>query len=37
MGGEEILNLLIERDAVEEDFTRFYVAKVVSHRQGYLA
>jgi protein-serine/threonine kinase len=27
MGGGDLLNLLIERDAFEEDFTRFYVAE----------
>lgn len=29
MGGGDLLNLLIERDVFEEDFTRFYVAEVV--------
>lgn len=28
MGGGDLLNLLIERDVFEEDFTRFYVAEV---------
>lgn len=28
MGGGDLLNLLIERDIFEEDFTRFYVAEV---------
>ena len=27
MGGGDLLNLLIERDIFEEDFTRFYVAE----------
>lgn len=32
MGGGDLLNLLIERDVFEEDFTRFYVAEVrISH------
>lgn len=30
MGGGDLLNLLIERDVFEEDFTRFYIAEVVS-------
>ena len=30
MGGGDLLNLLIERDVFEEDFTRFYVAEVRS-------
>jgi hypothetical protein len=30
MGGGDLLNLLIERDVFEEDFTRFYVAEVSS-------
>jgi serine/threonine protein kinase len=30
MGGGDLLNLLIERDVFEEDFTRFYVAEVGS-------
>lgn len=30
MGGGDLLNLLIERDVFEEDFTRFYVAEVCS-------
>ena len=29
MGGGDLLNLLIERDTFEEDFTRFYVAEVL--------
>lgn len=37
MGGGDLLNLLIERDVFEEDFTRFYIAEVVKHRQGYIA
>ena len=28
MGGGDLLNLLIERDVFEEDFTRFYAAEV---------
>lgn len=28
MGGGDLLNLLIERDVFEENFTRFYVAEV---------
>jgi protein-serine/threonine kinase len=28
MGGGDLLNLLIERDTFDEDFTRFYVAEV---------
>lgn len=28
MGGGDLLNLLIERDVFEEDFSRFYVAEV---------
>lgn len=31
MGGGDLLNLLIERDVFEEDFTRFYVAEVRLH------
>jgi hypothetical protein len=31
MGGGDLLNLLIERDVFEEDFTRFYVAEVGGH------
>jgi hypothetical protein len=27
-GGGDLLNLLVERDTFEEDFTRFYVAEV---------
>jgi len=29
MGGGDLLNLLIERDVFEEDFTRFYVSEVI--------
>jgi len=29
MGGGDLLNLLIEKDVFEEDFTRFYVAEVI--------
>lgn len=32
MGGGDLLNLLIERDVFEEDFTRFYVAEVSLYR-----
>jgi len=32
MGGGDLLNLLIERDVFEEDFTRFYVAEVSGSR-----
>ena len=28
MGGGDLLNLLIEKDVFEEDFTRFYMAEV---------
>lgn len=28
MGGGDLLNLLIEKDVFEEDFTRFYIAEV---------
>jgi len=28
MGGGDLLNLLIEKDVFEEDFSRFYVAEV---------
>jgi hypothetical protein len=28
MGGGDLLNLLIERDVFDEDFTRFYIAEV---------
>jgi len=31
MGGGDLLNLLIERDVFEEDFTRFYVAEVTQN------
>ncbi|KAH6914294.1 AGC/NDR protein kinase [Coprinopsis sp. MPI-PUGE-AT-0042] len=41
MGGGDLLNLLIERDVFEEDFTRFYVAEMVlaieqCHRHGFI-
>lgn len=41
MGGGDLLNLLIERDIFEEDFTRFYVAEMVlaieqCHRLGFI-
>ena len=32
MGGGDLLNLLIERDVFEEDFTRFYAAEVGVYR-----
>ena len=32
MGGGDLLNLLIERDVFEEDFTRFYAAEVSDYR-----
>lgn len=35
MGGGDLLNLLIERDVFPEDFTRFYVAEVSSHRVSH--
>ena len=28
MGGGDLLNLLIEKDVFDENFTRFYVAEV---------
>ncbi|KAI3618650.1 agc ndr protein kinase [Moniliophthora roreri] len=41
MGGGDLLNLLIERDVFDEDFTRFYVAEMVlaiesCHRHGFI-
>ncbi|KAL0578287.1 hypothetical protein V5O48_003698 [Marasmius crinis-equi] len=41
MGGGDLLNLLIERDVFEEDFTRFYIAEMVlaiesCHRHGFI-
>lgn len=30
MGGGDLLNLLIERDVFDEDFTRFYVSEVIN-------
>lgn len=41
MGGGDLLNLLIERDVFEEDFTRFYVAEMIlaielCHEQGFI-
>ncbi|KAF8973150.1 kinase-like domain-containing protein [Flammula alnicola] len=41
MGGGDLLNLLIERDVFEEDFTRFYVAEMIlaiesCHRHGFI-
>ncbi|KAH9935291.1 kinase-like domain-containing protein [Fomitopsis serialis] len=41
MGGGDLLNLLIERDVFEEDFTRFYVAEMVlaiesCHKHGFI-
>lgn len=35
MGGGDLLNLLIERDVFDEDFTRFYVAEVRSSSLCY--
>ena len=34
MGGGDLLNLLIERDIFEEDFTRFYIAEVSELRRS---
>lgn len=41
MGGKSLLKLLIERDAFDEDFTRFYVAEMIltiesCHRHGFI-
>lgn len=37
-GGGDLLNLLVERDTFNEDFTRFYVAEVChTHMSCYLA
>ncbi|KAF5380439.1 hypothetical protein D9615_004608 [Tricholomella constricta] len=41
MGGGDLLNLLIERDVFEEDFTRFYVAEMIlaiesCHKHGFI-
>jgi serine/threonine protein kinase len=41
MGGGDLLNLLIERDIFEEDFTKFYVAEMVlaieqCHKHGFI-
>lgn len=41
MGGRSLLKLLIERDAFDEDFTRFYVAETIltiesCHRHGFI-
>ncbi|KII92905.1 hypothetical protein PLICRDRAFT_37711 [Plicaturopsis crispa FD-325 SS-3] len=41
MGGGDLLNLLIERDVFEEDFTRFYVAEMIlaiesCHKYGFI-
>ncbi|OBZ68200.1 Serine/threonine-protein kinase CBK1 [Grifola frondosa] len=41
MGGGDLLNLLIERDVFEEDFTRFYIAEMVlaietCHKHGFI-
>ncbi|KAL4080316.1 kinase-like domain-containing protein, partial [Scleroderma yunnanense] len=41
MGGGDLLNLLIERDVFEEDFTRFYVAEMLlaiesCHKLGFI-
>ncbi|KAF8628866.1 hypothetical protein AX15_003656 [Amanita polypyramis BW_CC] len=41
MGGGDLLNLLIEKDVFDEDFTRFYVAEMVlaiesCHKHGFI-
>ena len=41
MGGGDPLNLLIERDIFEENFTKFYAAEMVlaikqCHKQGFI-
>ncbi|KAJ4483193.1 kinase-like domain-containing protein [Lentinula aciculospora] len=41
MGGGDLLNLLIERDVFEEDFTRFYIAEMIlaiesCHKHGFI-
>ncbi|KAI6046027.1 kinase-like domain-containing protein [Pisolithus marmoratus] len=41
MGGGDLLNLLIERDVFDENFTRFYVAEMVlaiesCHKHGFI-
>ncbi|KAI0785612.1 kinase-like protein [Abortiporus biennis] len=41
MGGGDLLNLLIERDVFEEDFTRFYIAEMIlavesCHKLGFI-
>ncbi|KZO93334.1 kinase-like protein [Calocera viscosa TUFC12733] len=41
MGGGDLLNLLIERDVFEENFTKFYVAEMIlciekCHRHGFI-
>jgi tRNA A-37 threonylcarbamoyl transferase component Bud32 len=41
MGGGDLLNLLIERDVFDEDFTRFYVAEMIlaiesCHKLGFI-
>ncbi|KAI0092944.1 kinase-like protein [Irpex rosettiformis] len=41
MGGGDLLNLLIERDIFEEDFTRFYIAEMIlaietCHKLGFI-
>ncbi|KAL0956360.1 hypothetical protein HGRIS_002509 [Hohenbuehelia grisea] len=41
MGGGDLLNLLIEKDVFEEDFTRFYVAEMIlaiesCHKHGFI-
>ncbi|EKM80721.1 hypothetical protein AGABI1DRAFT_71210 [Agaricus bisporus var. burnettii JB137-S8] len=41
MGGGDLLNLLIERDVFEENFTRFYVAEMIlaiesCHKHGFI-
>ncbi|KAF8639504.1 hypothetical protein AX17_001409 [Amanita inopinata Kibby_2008] len=41
MGGGDLLNLLIEKDVFDEDFTRFYIAEMVlaiesCHKHGFI-
>jgi protein-serine/threonine kinase len=40
-GGGDLLNLLVERDTFEEDFTRFYIAEMIlaieaTHKLGFI-
>ena len=37
MSGGDLLNLLIERDVFEEDFTRFYVAEVIFRKARFFS